>query len=86
MKLSDVKPAIDAFFDNISDEDLFRLLTEKYNMPICDCLDRPDKICESVVKTLGKCPYFEGDLWTISPSENSVSANNEQIVYCNSSK
>lgn len=34
MKLVDIKDRIDNFFDEISAEELFDLLTEKYDFPI----------------------------------------------------
>ena len=42
MKLSDVKDKIDAFFDNISDEELYDLVVNKYKMPVIYCVDMPD--------------------------------------------
>jgi hypothetical protein len=34
MKLADIQATIDAYFDQISEQDLFELLTNKYQMPI----------------------------------------------------
>ena len=42
MKLSDVKDKIDAFFDDISDEELFDMLVNEYKMPVIYYVDMPD--------------------------------------------
>jgi hypothetical protein len=34
MKLADVQATIDAYFEQISEQELFELLTNKYNMPV----------------------------------------------------
>lgn len=41
MKLEDIKATIDAYFDNISEEDFFDLLTNEYHMPIVYDIDLP---------------------------------------------
>lgn len=33
MKLQDIKQQVDTFFDSVSEEDLFVMLTQKYGMP-----------------------------------------------------
>jgi len=39
MKLEDIKATIDAYFDNISEQDFFDLLINKYHMPIVYDID-----------------------------------------------
>ena len=34
MKLEDIKAIVDSYFDSISEEDFFNLLTNEYHMPI----------------------------------------------------
>lgn len=34
MKLEDIKATIDSYFDNISEQEFFDLLTNKYHMPL----------------------------------------------------
>ncbi|WP_288088846.1 hypothetical protein [Bacteroides acidifaciens] len=39
MKLDDIKAIVDSYFDSISEQDLFNLLTNKYHMPIVYDID-----------------------------------------------
>jgi hypothetical protein len=39
MKLEDVQATIDAYFEQISEQDLFELLTKKYDMPVVDDIE-----------------------------------------------
>lgn len=41
MKLEDIKDKIDSFFDNISEEEFYNLITTKYNMPVVYEIDMP---------------------------------------------
>ena len=39
MRLEDIKAKIDSYFENISEQELFVLLTEKYHMPVVYDID-----------------------------------------------
>ena len=41
MKLKDIKETIDSYFDNISEEEFFNLITTKYSMPVVYEMDIP---------------------------------------------
>ncbi|MBD5170708.1 MAG: hypothetical protein HDT07_01685 [Bacteroidales bacterium] len=79
MKLDDIKAKIDSFFDNISEEEFFDLITAKYNMPVVYEIDIP------LPKTIPD-DIIPGDLDEIDYSQTySGEIVNSQIVKIESS-
>lgn len=80
MKLEDIKAKIDSFFDNISEEEFFDLITTKYNMPVVYEIDMPlakttaDDIIPGDLEEIDYRQTYSGDIVT------------SQIVRINSSQ
>ncbi len=61
MKLEDIKATIDSYFDSISEEDFFNLLTNNYHMPIVYDIDlsslKSDIDCGNALVELDNITY-----------------------------
>ena len=71
MKLEDIKANIDSFFDNISDEEFFDLVTTRYNMPVVYEIDMPlakpivaDDILPADIEEIDYKQTYSGDIPT----------------------
>lgn len=80
MKLDDIKAKIDSYFENISAQELFDLLTDKYNMPVVYDFDLPEdnnnknefdsNLFVEFYDVVSGCENLSGNVITINAPDN----------------